>query len=122
MFYFAMHSIAVVSWAIFLLQFIKSFEFENSDTYIFSILSLFFLVLVFYLGIKLITFNPLILKSGGWLHLKITLALLLGIENIFFAIKFYKRKTISKKVLEISYWLSYVTFMLILFLTFVRPF
>ena len=122
MFYFAMHSIAVVSWAIFLLQFIKSFEYENPDTYIFSLLSLFFLLLVFYLGIKLISLNPLALKSGGWLHLKITLASLLGIENIFFAFRFYKKKILSRKILEISYWLSYVVFMIILFLTFVRPF
>ena len=122
MFYFALHSIVVVSWAIFLLQFIKSMENKTKDLFIFSILSIFSLILTFILGIKLITINLDILKSGGWLHLKITLAVILAIENFVYLILFFKKKEVSAKILEISYWGSYIIFMIILFLTFMRPF
>ena len=123
MFYFALHSIVVVSWAIFLLQFIKAIEYSNfKEGFLFGILSLFFLILTFILGGKLINLNPDIIKSGGWLHLKITLAAILGIENIVYLILFFKKKSISNKILEISYWISYILFMFILFLTFFRPF
>ena len=122
MFYFALHSIVVVSWAIFLLQFIKSIENKTRDIFLFSILSTLFFVLTFILGIKLISLNVDILKTGGWLHLKITLAAVLGIENIVYLILFFKKRDISERILEISYWLSYIIFMFILFLTFIRPF
>ena len=122
-FYFSFHIIVVVSWVLFLLQFIKSLQHQKiSEEYIFGFLSLFFLILTFYLGVKLISFNIDILKSGGWLHLKITLAVILAIENIYYFIKFIKKKPISKKLSEISYWLTYVFFVFILFLTLFRPF
>ena len=123
MFYFTLHVIVVVSWMVFLLQFIKAIQYSNfKEGLMFGGLSLFFLVLSFFLGGKLISLNPEIIKNGGWLHLKITLALLLAIENFFYMFMFIKKKSISNIVLEISYWSSYIIFMFILFLTFFRPF
>jgi len=123
MFYFALHAIIVVSWIVFFLQFVKSYEYNRViDSYIFGFLSILFLLLTFIVGIKLATFNASILKTQGWLHLKITLALIIALENIFYIVQFLRKKTISKKILEISYWISYVVFMFILFLTFYRPF
>ena len=123
MFYFALHSIVVVSWAIFLLQFIKAIEYSNNkEGFLFGILSLFFLILTFVVGIKLINLNPDIIKSGGWLHLKITIAIILAIENFYYFFKYIKKSKLSFKIAEISYWISYILFMFILFLTFFRPF
>ncbi len=122
-FYFSLHIIAVTSWVLFLLQFIKSLQYQNiTEEYIFGFLSLFFLIITFYLGIKLISFNVDVFKSGGWLHLKITLASILAIENLYYIFKFFKRKFISKKIAEINYWLTYLIFVFILFLTLFRPF
>ncbi len=122
-FYFSLHIIAVTSWIMFLLQFIKSLQHQRiNEGYVFGFLSLFFLVVTFYLGIKLIGFNHDIFKSGGWLHLKITLALMLGIENIYYFYKFVRRKKISLKLAEINYWMTYLIFVFILFLTLFRPF
>jgi len=122
-FYFALHVIIVVSWIVFFLQFVKSYQYERiTDGYIFGFLSVLFFILTFLAGMKLISLDMSILKTGGWLHLKITLALIIGVENIYYVISFFKKKTISKKILEISYWISYVIFMFILFLTFYRPF
>ncbi len=123
MYYFAFHVIVVVSWILFLLQFIKAYQYHKiAQGYIFGILSIFFLIIAFYLGIKLIMFNESILKSGGWLHLKITLAVILAIENIYYFIKFLLKKSISNKIAEINYWLDYLIFVFILFLTLIRPF
>jgi len=122
-FYFAFHIIVVVSWVLFLLQFIKAYQHQNrAEAYIFGILSLFFLIITFYLGVKLIMFNTAILKSGGWLHLKITLAVILAIENLYYFVKFLLKKTISKKIAELNYWISYLIFVFILYLTLFRPF
>ncbi len=122
-FYFSLHIIAVTSWVLFLLQFIKSLQHQKiNESYVFGFLSLFFLIIVFYLGVKLISFNVDVFKSGGWLHLKITLALILGIENLYYFYAFLKKKYISKKIMEITYWLTYLIFVFILFLTLFRPF
>ncbi len=67
-------------------------------------------------------FNTAILKSGGWLHLKITLAVILAIENLYYFVKFLLKKTISKKIAELNYWISYLIFVFILYLTLFRPF
>jgi len=123
MFYFAFHAIVVVSWVVFFLQFLKCYQHDKKvDSFIFGGLSVLFLVLTFIAGVKLISFDVSILKTKGWLHLKITLALVIAVENLFYFIKFLRRKPISKKVIEISYWVSYIIFMFILFLTFYRPF
>ncbi len=122
MFYFVLHIIVVVSWVLFLLQFIKSLQHKVfSESYIFGFLSLFFLIVSFYLGVKLIKLNPHDL-TNGWLHLKITLALILAVENLFYLIKFFLKKPISIKFAEISYWISYLIFVFILYLTLAKPF
>jgi len=123
MFYFALHAIIVVSWIVSFLQFVKSYEYNKvTDSYIFGFLSILFLLLTFIVGVKLAIFDASILKTQGWLHLKITLASIIALLNIFYIVQFLRKKPISKKVLEVSYWISYIVFMFILFLTFYRPF
>ena len=121
--FFNLHLLVVVSWMLFLLQFIKAVEYKKDiEGYIFGFLSLFFMIIVLFIGIKMILMNSEVAKSGGWLHLKLTLVILLIIENIFFLFKFLKKKSISIKFAEILYWINYMFFMIILALSMFKPF
>ena len=121
--FFNLHLLVVVSWMLFLLQFIKAVEYKRDiEGYIFGILSLFFMVAVLFIGVKMMLMNTGVVKSGGWFHLKLSLVVLLIIENIFFLYKFVKKRSVNIKFAEISYWVSYMFFMFILALSMFRPF
>ena len=121
-FYYGLHLIAVFSWAVFLLQFIKSYQNDLDDKYIFGFLSLFMMFVVLFVGTKLMLLNSSVTKSGNWLHVKLSFDILLMIENITLLAFVFKHKTLSKKILEILYWLSYVAFVLMVALSVFRPF
>ena len=119
--YYNLHIISVVSWMVFLLQLLKSIEYnKKADKIIFSFLSLFFMGILTFLGVKLILLNPSIEKSANWLHFKLTLVLILMFEN-FFLIYVAFKKSLKEKILEIMYWISYILFVIILFLTTFKP-
>ncbi len=121
--FFNLHLLVVVSWMLFLLQFIKAVEYKRDiEGYVFGLLSLFFMLIVLFIGIKMMFMNPAVAKSGGWLHLKLSLVALLILENVFFLYKFLKKSSISIKFAEILYWVSYMFFMFILALSMFRPF
>jgi len=121
--YFGLHLLAVVSWMVFLLQFIKSIEYKKfSDGYIFGFLSIFFMVILSYLGSKLIILNPSIEKSGEWFHLKLSIALVVMIENVYLIYKFLRKTDLKNRLLEIMYWVTYILFVIMLYLTMFRPF
>ncbi len=120
--YFALHLIVAVSWMIFLLQFIKSAQNNDVGKYIFGFLSLFFMVIVLFFGVKLMLLNPSVAKSGGWLHVKLSFAVLLILENTVLLYFVLRKKHLSAKCLEICYWLSYIAFMFMIYLTMYRPF
>jgi len=123
MWYFGLHLIAGISWMIFLLGFIKSFQSNKKvDKIIFNFLSLFFMLIVLFLGVKVILLNPIVAKSGGWLHTKLSFVIVLMLENIYLSMKFFKKKSISSKLSEILFWLSYVIFVIILYLSIFKPF
>jgi putative membrane protein len=122
MIFFGLHLIAAVSWMVFLLLLIKSVQNNTADKFIFSIVSLFFMVLVLYFGVRLMLLNPNVAKSGGWLHVKLSFDILLMIFNVYLAYVVFRRKSISSKFLEISFWLTYLIFVFMLYLTMFRPF
>jgi putative membrane protein len=122
MIFFGLHLIAAVSWMMFLLLLIKSVQNNTADKFIFSIVSLFFMVLVLYFGVRLMLLNPNVAKSGGWLHVKLSFDILLMIFNVYLAYVVFRRKSISSKFLEISFWLTYLIFVFMLYLTMFRPF
>ena len=124
MFYFldGLHLLVVFSWAIFLLQFIKSLENDLKGKYIFGILSVIMMLIVLGVGTKLMLLNPTIAKSGAWLHVKLSFDILLMIENLYLLYVLFKNKTLSDKIYEILYWGSYVSFILMIALTMFRPF
>jgi putative membrane protein len=122
MIFFGLHLIAAVSWMVFLLLLIKSVQNNTADKFIFSIVSLFFMVLVLYFGVRLMLLNPNVAKSGGWLHVKLSFDILLMIFNVYLAYVVFRRKSVSSKFLEISFWLTYLIFVFMLYLTMFRPF
>ena len=121
--FYNLHLLVVVSWMLFLLQFIKAVEYKKEvEGYIFGFLSLFFMLIMLFIGTKMILMNPQIAKSGAWLHTKLSFVILLMLENLFFLYKFFKKKSVSVKFAEILYWVSYMLFMFILALSMFRPF
>ncbi|GAB6045051.1 hypothetical protein JCM11957_06490 [Caminibacter profundus] len=119
--WYGFHLLVVFSWAIFLLQFIKSLQNNLSDKYIFGILSVFMMLIVLGIGTKLILLNPVVAKSGGWFHIKLTFDVLLIIENIFLVYVLLKKINFSSKIYEIMYWLSFMIFIIMIALTMFRP-
>jgi len=113
--------LVVFSWAIFLLQFIKSLQNNLPDKYIFGILSIFMMLFVLGVGTKLMLLNPVVAKSGGWLHIKLTFDVLLIIENVFLAYILLRKINFSSKIYEIMYWLSFMIFIVMIALTMFRP-
>jgi len=123
MWYYGLHIITGVSWIVFLLQFIKTFQYnKTADKVIFNFLSLFFMFVVLFLGVKLILMNPSVAKSGGWLHTKLSLIIILMLENLYLSVKFFKKKTISKILSEFLYWFTYIVFAVILYLAIFKSF
>ncbi len=121
--YFNLHLIAAISWMVFLLQFIKTFQYDKkADKVIFNFLSLFFMLIVLFLGIKMILMNPAVAKKSGWLHTKLSFVIILMLENIYLSLKFFKKKKITRLFLEILYWLSYILFILSISLSLFKPF
>ena len=121
--YFNLHLIAAISWMVFLLQFIKTFQYDKkADKVIFNFLSLFFMLIVLFLGIKMILMNPAVAKKSGWLHTKLSFVIILMLENVYLSLKFFKKKKITRLFLEILYWLSYILFILVISLSLFKPF
>jgi uncharacterized membrane protein len=118
---FGMHLLFVISWVVFLLLLIKAVQNDTKDKVIFTLLSLFFMIAVLGVGTKMMLLNPSVSKSGNWLHVKLSFDILLMIENLILAFVVFKKKTISSKVLEIMFWLSYSVFMFMVFLSVFKP-
>ncbi len=115
------HLLLVISWAIFLLQLIKAIQNQTKDTFIFAILSLFFMVTVLGVGTKMMLLNPSVAKVGVWLHVKLSFDIVLMLENAYLAYLAFKGKTIGGKWLELMFWFSYMAFMIMVFLTMFKP-
>jgi len=122
MFFYGIHFLVVMSWAIFLLEFIKTLQNNLKDKYLFGILSIIFMFIVLFVGTKLILLNPSVSKSGMWLHIKLSIDILLMIENVFLVTVLFKNKTFSDKFYISIYWLSYLAFMAMAGLSMFRPF
>ncbi|WP_457563546.1 hypothetical protein [Caminibacter pacificus] len=118
---FGMHLLFVISWVVFLLLLIKSIQNDTKDKVIFTLLSLFFMVAVLGVGTKMMLLNPSVAKVGIWLHVKLSFDILLMIENLILAFVVFKKKTISSKALEIIFWLSYLVFMFMVYLSVFKP-
>jgi uncharacterized membrane protein len=123
MYYYAGHLILAFSWAIFLLTFIKSMQNKNlTESKVFGVLSLIAMIAVLIVGTKMMLNNHEIIKSGKWIHVKLSLDIILMIENLFLLKLLKQGKFVSSKCGNIMYIFSYISFMVMIALTMLQPF
>jgi putative membrane protein len=122
MYYYIIHLLLAFSWAIFLLTFIKSMQYDINESKIFAILSIISMIAILAIGTKMMLLDHSIIKSGKWIHVKLSFDILLMIENLFLVNLLRKQKQVSKKCGNIMYIFTYISFMLMIFLTLIRPF
>jgi len=118
---FGIHLLCAISWVVFLLLLIKAIEYKSAEKVLYTCFSVFFMVVVLGVGTKMMLLNPSVAKSGNWLHVKLSFDIVLMIENIYLAYAVFKNKNISGRVLNWMFWFSYISFMIMVYLTIFRP-
>ncbi len=105
----------VLLWIVFLLVAIKLSQFdieESKKLFKYSVLLMLFVLVS---GVKIMLMNPIVSKSGMWLHIKLSFVILIMVENVYFYLK--------TKILK--YWVFYLNlfvFLVMLGLTILKPF
>ena len=116
--YIYLHMILVFLWAIFLISFVLSFWFKKHQK-VFLVVSSIFMVLVFYTGVKLMHLFPSISKSGMWIHIKLTVILVVMAINLYLIFKFLKKSSVN---VLLYYFLTVLSFVGMYVLAFFKPF
>jgi len=123
MLYYIVHLALAFGWAMFLLTFIKTMQFKDvGESKVFGILSVIFMLVVMMVGIKIMLSNHSIIKSGYWIHLKLSIDIILMLETLFLLNLLRIGKFITKKLGNIMFVLTFIGFILMIFLTMLRPF
>jgi len=123
MYFYVGHLLLAFSWAIFLLTFIKSLQNKNlQESKIFGVLSLIAMIAILIVGTKMMVNDHSIIKSGKWIHLKLTLDIILMGENLFLLRILKQGKFVSSKCGNIMYVFSFISFLFMITLTMLRPF
>ena len=113
-FYFS-HMALVLVWIVFLLVAIKLTQFDLKEAKKYFLYALIFMLLVLGSGVKLMFLNPMVAKSGIWLHVKLSFMILLMLENIYLYFK-------TRELKEVVFFGNLGIFLVMLFLTTLRPF
>jgi len=116
-----LHMLFVFLWAIFMVSLAKSVECGEKSK-ISALLSLIFMLLVLFMGTKLMLLFPNVSKSGQWIHIKLSIAVLAMLINIYLAFVVYKDKKVSAKIAKAIYWLVIVMFIFMYVFTLYKPF
>jgi len=123
MYLYVGHLLLAFSWAIFLLTFIKSMQNKNlTESKIFGILSLIAMITILIVGTKMMLNDHSIIKSGKWIHLKLSLDIILMGENLFLLKILKQGKFVSSKCGNIMYIFSFISFLAMITLTMLKPF
>jgi len=120
MFYYISHLLLAFSWAILLLTFIKILSFKTQDfteAKIFGVLSFLTMILILLVGTKMMLLNPAIAKNGSWLHIKLSIDIILMVENSYLLFCAFKKQNLSKKNGNILYVLTFLGFLSMVVLT-----
>ena len=124
MYYYVGHLLLAFLWAIFLLTFIKSMQNKNlTESKLFGILSVITMIAILIVGTKMMLNDHSIIKSGKWIHVKLSFDIILMGENLFLLKLLFKdKKFVSTKCGNIMYFFSLFSFILMIILTMLRPF
>jgi len=120
--YFGFHLFFAFFWVAFFLILNKIAEYSRKDEKFYLILTIILIVLLLVFGSKMLLINPAITKSGGWLHTKLSIFILLILENLYFAYLFMKNKAVSPTVLKYLYAVNVVLIAVMLLLSIFKPF
>lgn len=112
-YWYGLHFVLFFSYGVFFLQFIKSLK-NNDTTKLFAALSIIFMLLLLIDGTELILLNPVVAKSGGWLHVKLLIFVIVMLENLYLIYAIFKKKIFSSKFYEILYYLNYLFFIIMI--------
>jgi len=123
MYYYVGHLLLAFVWAIFLLTFIKSMQNKNlTESKVFGILSLISMIAILIVGTTMMLNDHSIIKSGKWIHVKLSLDIILMLENLFLLKILKEGKFVSSKCGNIMYIFSLTSFLIMIVLTMLRPF
>ena len=123
MYLYVIHLSLAFCWAIFLLSFIKSMQNKNlTDSKIFAVLSIISMLAILGIGTKMMLDNHSIIQSGKWIHVKLSLDIVLMIENLFLLKLLKQGKFVSSKCGNIMYYFSLLAYLCMITLTMLRPF
>jgi len=75
-----------------------------------------------FVGTKLMLLFPSVVKSGMWIHVKLSIDILAMLVNIYLVYIVLKNKTISQKLSSILYWAVVLMFLMMYGLTLFKPF
>ena len=133
----AFHVIAIATWMIMLVYLPKLFVYHIStpqdskavialqENSLFKVGTAAMLLSIV-LGLTLLYLNPYLLKSGGWLHLKLTLVVLMVVYHVTCKkfITQFAQKEVSQNIRFFRFFrvIPEITTSLIILLTIVKPF
>ena len=120
---YLIHLLLAFSWAILLLTFIKSMQNKNiTESKIFGILSTIAMIAILIVGTKMMLADHTIIKSGKWIHVKLSLDIILMLEDLFLLKLLKQGKFVSSKCGNIMYIFSFLAFLSMIILTMTRSF
>ena len=75
---YVVHLLLAFAWAMFLLTFIKTMQYGDfTEAKVFGVLSFVFMIAILIVGTKMMLLNHSIIQSGKWIHLKLSLDIVL---------------------------------------------
>ena len=116
-----LHMMAVFCWAVFLVSLVQSLRCSQYSKLL-AVLSLVFMLIVLFVGTKLMLLFPSVVKSGMWIHVKLSIDILAMLVNIYLVYIVLKNKAISQKLSSILYWAVVLMFLMMYGLTLFKPF
>ncbi len=117
----SIHMLAVFCWAVFMVSLAKSLMYGEKSRLLAG-LSLFFMFAVLLVGTKIMLMMPQIIKTGMWIHVKLSFDIVVMLENVYLAIIVFKSKPVNNKIVSFIYWSSVLMFVAMYYLTMFRPF
>jgi len=117
------HLSLAFGWAFLLLTFIKSMQYKDRiESIIFGSLSFIMMIAVLVAGVIIMLGDHSIIKSGKWIHVKLSIDIILMGETLFLLYLLKKGKFVSRKCGNIMYIFTALSFIGMILLTMLRPF
>jgi putative membrane protein len=121
-YYYGFHLLFAILWIAFFLILHKTFEHDLKEKKIYLFLSTLFIFIILFLGSKMLILNPAFTKNSNWLHVKLSIFILLILENFYFVYLYFKKKVVSLYLMKFLYFLNLILITSMLILSIFKPF